>query len=205
MGELLDHSLINPNQLCSHKVDVQDNPFGSVAMHIPSDNDDFVHPMQADGTTIFFDSRTPTNNELDNCPHIVLSSSNEWNPRDVQFPTPTQYHSEEGRSIHKTRSSTSTMSSDVPLFDMSIHNLEARALTCVRSDRMVAEVYINQHEDMPLDVPLPKTFATSKRHARVTAQELSERCLIGLTQAHETIKVTTQNCISAVLPLSRRY
>ena len=56
------------------------------------------------------------------------------------------------------------------------------------------------------DIPLPKTFATSKRHAGITAQELSERWLIGLTQAHETIKVTTQNCIrSAVLPLSRRY
>ncbi len=59
---------------------------------------------------------------------------------------------------------------------------------------------------MTPDVPLPKTFAKSKRHANVTAQELSERWLIGLTQAHETIKVTTQNCIrSAVLPLSRRY
>lgn len=206
MGDLLDHSLINPNQLRSHGVDVQDNPFGIVAMHIASDDDGFVHPMQADGTTIFFDSRTPTNYELDNCPHIVLSSSNEWNPRDVQFPTPLQqHHLGEERSIHKT-SSISKTSSDVPLFDMSIHNFDARALTCVISDRMVAEVHINQDEDMPLDVPLPKTFATSKRHAGVTAHELSERWLIGLAQAHETIKVTTQNCIrSAVLPLSRRY
>jgi hypothetical protein len=40
----------------------------------------------------------------------------------------------------------------------------------------------------------------------VTAQELSERWFIGLTQARETIKVTTQNVTrSAVLPLSRRY
>ncbi len=205
MGELLDHSLINPNQLRSHGIDVQDNPFGNVAMHIGSDNDDFVHPMQADGTTIFFDSRTPTGYELDNCPHIILSSPNEWNPRDVQFPTATQHHLGEERGIHKT-SSTLKTSSDVPLFDMSIHKFDARALKCVISDRLVAEVHINQHDDdMTLDVLLPKTFATSKRHASVTAQELSERWLIGLTQAHETIKVTTQNCIprSAVLPLSR--
>ena len=54
MGDLLDHSLINPNQLRCHGVDVQDNPFRSMAMHIASDDDDFMHPMRADGTTIFF-------------------------------------------------------------------------------------------------------------------------------------------------------
>jgi hypothetical protein len=89
MGEMLDHSLINPNQLPFHGIEVQDNPFGDVAMHIASDHDDFVHPMQADGTTIFFDSRTPTNYELDNCPHVILSSANEWYPaRDIQYPVP---------------------------------------------------------------------------------------------------------------------
>ena len=38
------------------------------------------------------------------------------------------------------------------------------------------------------------------------AKDLSERWFIGLAQAIETIKATTQNCIrSAILPLSRRY
>lgn len=56
------------------------------------------------------------------------------------------------------------------------------------------------------NVPLPRTFASGKRHSNVTAQELSERWFIGLSQAHDTIKVTTQNCTrSAVLPLSCRY
>jgi hypothetical protein len=209
MGELLDHSLINPNQLRFHGINVQDNPFGDVAMHIASDADNFSHPMNADGTTIFFDSRTPTRYELDNCPHIVLSSPNEWNPRDVQFPTP-RHHVEEGRRDVSEVVSQShlelTLKTDLPPFDMSTHNFDAQAITCAISDRLIAEVRI-QHGDIPPDnVPLPKTFATSKRHAGITAQELSERWLIGLTQAHETIKVTTQNCIrSAVLPLSRRY
>jgi hypothetical protein len=91
MGDLLDHSLLNPNQLRSHGIDVHDNPFGAVAMHIASNDDDFMHPMQADGTIIYFDSRTPTNHKLATCPHIVLSSPNEWNPRDVQFPEPVHY------------------------------------------------------------------------------------------------------------------
>ena len=102
----------------------------------------------------------------------------------------------------KSRRQTSDYGGDVPNFDMSTHNFDARPITCVISDRLIAEVRV-QHEqdDLPPDVPLPKTFATSKRHTGVTAQELSERWLIGLTQAHET-----QNCArSAVLQLSRRY
>ena len=84
MGDTLDHSLLNPNQLRSHGIVVQDNPYGDTAMHIASDEDDFEHPKTADGTTIYFDSRTPTSYELETCPHIVLSSPTEWNPRDVQ-------------------------------------------------------------------------------------------------------------------------
>ncbi|KAI2511667.1 Reverse transcriptase (RNA-dependent DNA polymerase) [Fragilaria crotonensis] len=91
---------------------------------------------------------------------------------------------------------------------MSTHDFDQRDITCVISDRLIAEIRVQREAEgpqPPADVPLPKTFATSKRHSGITAQELSERWLIGLTQAHDTIKVTTQNCVrSAVLPLSRR-
>ena len=93
----------------------------------------------------------------------------------------------------------------VSTFDMSTHMFDAQAITCTKSDRMAAEVRV-QNEDALPDVPLPKTFATSKRHANITARELSAPWLISLKQADDTIKVTTRNCIrSAVLPLSRRY
>ena len=201
MGDRLDHSLLNPNQLRAHGIEVQDNPFHIEAMHIASDSDEFVYPMHADGTTIYFDSRTPTSHELETCPHIVLSSPNEWNPRDVQFPG---HRLEEGHHIISKISREADVS---VVFDMSTHNYDVRSISRVISDRFVAEIRVPYEADnLPPDVPLPKTFATSKRHTGVTAQELSERWLIGLAQAHETIKVTTQNCTrSAVLPLSRRY
>ena len=208
MGDLLDHSLLNPNQLRSHGIDVHYNPFGAVAMHIASDDDDFMHPMQADGTIIYFDSRTPTNHELATCPHIVLSSPNEWNPRDVQFPEPVHYSEGGSNSIcsQTVRATQSSQSSEPMLdFDLSTHNLDSQGITRVISDRLIAEVRLRE-DNLPSDVPLPKTFATSKRHAGITAQDLSERWLIGLAQARETIKATTQNCVrSAELPLSRRY
>ena len=101
MGDQLDHSLINPNQLRHHGVTVQDNPYASTSLHMTSPDDEFVLPMQADGTTIFFDSRTPTNYELDKCPHITLSSRAPWNPREVQFPQPTHHVEEEHYPVYE--------------------------------------------------------------------------------------------------------
>ena len=38
------------------------------------------------GTVIFFDSRTPTEEELRTCPHIVLMSPHPWKLTSVSFP-----------------------------------------------------------------------------------------------------------------------
>jgi len=57
-----------------------------------------------------------------------------------------------------------------------------------------------------VDVPGARTFVSNKRHSQVTSEQLSERWNIGLTQAKNTLQVTTQRGIrSAILPLSRRY
>jgi hypothetical protein len=200
MGDVLDHSLINPNQMRAYGVSVQDNPYANTAMHIAAEQDEFELPMTADGTVIFFNSRTPTNHELETCTHITLSSAAEWNPRDIQFPS-IVHHGEEGK--YGISQVNVVQHAD---FDMSTCNFDERSISCLVTDRLLAVVTVDG-PDVPVpDVPMPKTFATTKRHSLVTAQELSERWFIGLAQAHETIKVTTQNVTrSAVLPLSRRY
>ena len=56
------------------------------------------------------------------------------------------------------------------------------------------------------DIPYPRTFVSKERHTSITAAELSEQWLIGLRQATDTLKKTTQRIVrSAVLPLGRRY
>jgi hypothetical protein len=56
------------------------------------------------------------------------------------------------------------------------------------------------------DVPQPYTFQSKGRHSSVTPEDLSERWQIGLAQATETLKRTTQRLKrSAVMPLARRY
>jgi hypothetical protein len=72
--------------------------------------------------------------------------------------------------------------------------------------RSIAEVRVQGDSAHLDDVPLRRTFVSNERHLQVTAEEISERWRIGLTQARDTIKVTTENGTrSAILPLSRRY
>jgi hypothetical protein len=75
-------------------------------------------------------------------------------------------------------------------------------------ERIVSQVLISdvRIDDVLTDVPLRRTFVSNERHTAVTAAELSERWCIGLAQATNTIRITTQRGIrSATLPLSRRY
>ena len=56
------------------------------------------------------------------------------------------------------------------------------------------------------DVPSSKTFHTSERKSTVSASDLSEWWFIGLKQATQTIKSTSQRLLRlAILPLAPRY
>jgi hypothetical protein len=67
MGNHLNHSLLNPNQLCHYGITLQDNPYSDTVIHIATEDNDFVIPLSTQGTTIYFDSHTPTDKELQTC------------------------------------------------------------------------------------------------------------------------------------------
>ena len=55
-------------------------------------------------------------------------------------------------------------------------------------------------------IPSTRTFQSKERHSSVTPSDLSERWYIGLGQATQTLKVTTQWLMrSAILALARWY
>ena len=56
------------------------------------------------------------------------------------------------------------------------------------------------------DVPARRSFVSSERHLKATADQLSELWCIGPKMASVTLKVTTQKGTrSAILPIARRY
>jgi hypothetical protein len=60
--------------------------------------------------------------------------------------------------------------------------------------------------EIPSDVPTRKTFLSKERHSQVSPEELADRWCIRLTQAKNTIEVTTQTSArSALMPAGQRY
>ena len=204
MGPHLDHSLINPNQLRHYGLTVQDNPFSSMEMHIATADNAFILPLYTMGTTLYFDSHTPTDHELQTCQHIHLTSSTLWDPHHIQFPPPS--HRVE---ISATRTNDAAQhDEDERIVSLAPPDLAERLISRVFIDDVWVENVVSdvRVEPTPTDVPLRRTFISDERHTAVSTAELSERWCIGLAQATNTIKVTTQHGVrSAILPLSRRY
>jgi hypothetical protein len=72
MGGQMEHTLVNPNQLGAYGITVQDNPFDPVPIFISIEDNKVTLPLSSKGTVIGVATRTPTNQELQTCPHVVL-------------------------------------------------------------------------------------------------------------------------------------
>ena len=81
MGDKMDHTLVNPNQLWAYGVSIQDNPFDAKPLSITTD--DFSVELYSEGTIICVDTRTPTDSELS----LILTSPHDWDPHNVCFPS----------------------------------------------------------------------------------------------------------------------
>jgi hypothetical protein len=87
MRDTVTASQINPNQLRAYGLTVQDNPFaGPMFIRNEGDEDVISIPIGAADTNVYIKTRTPTQEELFSCQHVILTSDNEWEPNDIKFP-----------------------------------------------------------------------------------------------------------------------
>ena len=209
MGDKMQHTLINPNQLRAYGVSVQDNPFSEAPTFIATEDYEFVLPLTCTGTILGVATRTPTENELQTRPHISLSSEYEWDPQNVRFPKASRTVEEE---VSRTIGSVRTEGDDNNSYEGNDGN-DPTKLPLLNlgdmSQRMIASVKVNPRRtvaEVRNDIQDRKTFQSAGRHSSVSPESLSERWQIGLEVAKETIKRTTQRLSrSAVMPLARRY
>ena len=78
----MNHSLINLNQLQHYGVIMHDNPYKrdpSWAMGIKINDNDRL-PFCSQGSTVFFTTRYPDDDKLDQYPHIILTNDIPWDP-----------------------------------------------------------------------------------------------------------------------------
>jgi len=199
----MDMTLINPNQLRHFGTEVQDNPSSRLPLSIITEDSEFCMDLMMAGTIIYADTHTPTDLELKECPHIVLSSSRPWNPHSVTFPRSSLTLEDvmvNARSVSATRSHSlvdEVHGEDNVIFDLTSTRRRIAGMKIIRDDTIDVGT---------TDVPNTNAFHSSGRHSDVSPEALSERWCISLKAASNTLKKTTQRFLrSAILPLSRRY
>jgi hypothetical protein len=196
-GSKIKNALLNPNQMRSNGVEVDDIP-----RHLAPRNKESTHslyfpeekvciPLELDGCISLSNVRTPALHEIDNCTTLSVTSHDiEWDPRSLIFKEyEDAYESNDNilpmesqdRIIYSMRVNP-YLSDDTDLIDMTTkihHRLEAISLMA---------------------------SASSNRRLKVGAEELSKRWAIGQQVANDTIKVTTQSFIRNVVhPIEQRY
>ena len=70
----MNTTLINPNQLRHYGTKVQDNPTSPHPLSIITANDKFSIELSMQGTIVLAPTHTPSQKELEECPHIILYS-----------------------------------------------------------------------------------------------------------------------------------
>ena len=158
MPNSLAHSLVNPNQLRAFGTTIQDNPFGG-PMSLEDPEEIVRVPLQLNGTNIGFTTRTPSQEELDGCQHLHLSSQHEWDPANLTVP---KFElSALGRAVDRSDS-----------YDD--HNREEIYHPDHFSRRLVASCRVHtipkarKVQEVLTDVKGPPTFVTEDRRADVS-------------------------------------
>lgn len=206
-GTKLDHSLINPNQLRAYGVPFWDNPYDEQHdLCIQAPHADLNIPLQTKGTKVLFETRVPTQQDLQECVHVAMTSQREWNPATiamkisaVQTQTPIPWK----RTIEGVHHNVNVYFD--PISDEALMDSMDTTLVNFNDSRTIQATTVHETEVMD-DVPVRRTFVSTERHTKATAESLSERFGIGIQRARETLKATLQRGVrSAILPISRRY
>jgi hypothetical protein len=190
---------------------VYDNPFDEHESTRIDVEGEITIELLIDGTKLYYESRCPTEYEVKNCPRVVMTDPAPWNPRtvvlgavDVQAGERQEpfYQGEPGSYEYNRPYDDEAILHSI---DPSLVELRERIVSQIKikaCPRVIAPVDVaDADERMPR-----RTFVSTGRHSRVSADQLAERFLISTERAKATMRATTQRGIrSAILPLARRY
>ena len=181
MGNTLQHTLVNPNQLRVYGTTIQDNPFAPTPLKFEPPTGPTI-PLTTLGTIIYCNTHAPNDRELSTLPHIHLSSSATWDPHNVVLPT----HRVEEEEHWLQISSISSLSLSANDLTSTIHD------PVTFHSRLISSVQVHAPSKSPEELPSAPTFQSKGQHSSISLQDLSERWFIGLKKAKDTIKNTTQ-------------
>jgi hypothetical protein len=161
MGDQMEHTLINPNQLRTYRITVQDNLFDPAPIFISTEDNEFTLPLSSKGTVLGVATITPTDQELQTCLHVVLSSEHEWDPQNVRLTRASRTVEEElSRTVGvvMTKDGASTKDPDNDAMDcvFDIGNMSKRLIASVKAAS--PPIQVSQVKTEAQDLPSIKTF-----------------------------------------------
>jgi hypothetical protein len=184
-GTQLDHSLINPNQIRVTGISVCNDPFDRYR-HLGINLDILHIPFQTDGNTIYFTSRVPTKQELEDCQYITLTDDEEWDPSETDL---TDYAQKEIKQVKLAKLE----------LDMDEADVIMRQISSVYSERSLSK-------KVQETVRVTSQLISKTRHSVVSPENVARAWNIGIEKAKDTLRVTTQKGIRyAIHPIHRRY
>jgi hypothetical protein len=233
-GQEMKRSLLNQNQIREHirhnQGRVQDDytrvdeDFGIIT------NELFV-PFNMDGSAVYFESRVPSQSEMDNLPHFVITSKDRWDPHGRPLRVG---QLETGIPTNRGRDE---FNYNGALWDVSPilveSELRERIIQSVNVKEWyekgdtyenIQKFYEKRSSQAGAAYARRESYGNARqglygkrssqagavyarhRHTIVSAETLSKLWNIGLETAQRTLRVTTQNGLrTAVHPITRRY
>ena len=182
-GDKLSRSLINQNQVRYSGIPVRDDPTRANDEEFGLTTPEGFIDFKLEGMTVYFDSRTPTDQELEDMqlPQVAITREEPWDPKGVDL-----------RSICKTTSH---------------HQFHIEHETDLIMGQLSTCYTQDPSEERVLSKVYTKSVSTrDTRHSKVTPAEVSRTLGIGLETATKTLNMTTQRGIrTAIHPITRRY
>ena len=116
----------------------------------------------------FFETTSPTRQQLKDCPRIELTSRRDWNPTKV--------------SVSKA---------SVEIRPKEREGLKEKLMRNL--PRYINESTMQGHNME--DLPTRQTYTSTKQHKKATAELLADRFAIGIQQARDTMRATFQRAL----------
>jgi hypothetical protein len=187
-GPDMSRSLLNQNQIRDHiRHDdgrVQDD-YTRIDEEFGIRTRDIFIPFQMRGAAVFFESRTPSPSELENLPHVVITSPDKWDPIRRPLRVATTTRQSYARSDHVYGTPDTLIPNE--------HELRQRIINSVR----IREWYDVPHEPKAYTPPAPKVSAPPVSLASMAAVPLPPEPM-GICAPHRP------NPFSALLPRAPR-
>ena len=141
------------------------------------------------GTTVQVQTYSPTQIELEICPHFVLLLLLPWDPKKISFPKSRMRNEEMMSDTLHVSAATSSSTKDV---DGSVIDLSTIVRHILSMRTTLLELTTpDEHLISCGDIPPVNTFQSLSRHSDVTPQSLSERWCIIIPTADLILKKTT--------------